>query len=74
MAYLKPTTLTCPTCDFSAEVKIVVGIGPGSNRGDTPYERYRSAPPFTEGDNGTLLCPNDGTVVWTNISGTKAPA
>jgi hypothetical protein len=73
MAYLKPTTLTCPTCDFSAEIKIVVGIGAGSNRADTPFEHFKSAPPFTEGAEGTLLCPRDGTVVWTNIAGKKAP-
>ncbi len=73
MAYLQPTTLTCPTCQFSAQIKVVVGIGPGSNRGDIPYERYKSAPPFTEGENGQLLCLHDGTVVWTNTAARKAP-
>lgn len=72
MAYLSPTTLTCPTCGFAARIKLVEGVGPGSRRGDIPYRRYNSAPPFAEHldakgkPTGTLLCPKDATPVWTN--------
>jgi len=79
MAYLSPTTLTCPECGFSARIKIVVGVGPGSRKGDIPYRRFRTADPFTpelkDGKKtGTLLCPNDGTPVWTNQAQQQATA
>ena len=80
MAYLSPKRLTCPLCDFSDEIELVVGVGPSSAKGDTPYRRFRKAGRFTIGTNadgsknGTLTCPNDATVVWTNQAGKKAPA
>ena len=79
MAYLKPTSLTCPDCDFSDEIRIVVGVGPRSEEGDTPYRRYQSSGAFVKGTHedgsadGTLRCPNDGTIVWTNQAGNKVP-
>ena len=78
MAYLNPTKLTCPNCDLVAEIRIVVGVGPGTLKGDTPYRRYHNPGPLTEQldetgkPTGALLCPNDGTVVWTNQPGKKA--
>jgi len=78
MAYLKPTTLTCPECDFTDEIRVVVGVGPNSEKGDTPYRRSQNAGGFVKGTNeggspdGTLRCPNDGTVVWINQAGKKA--
>ena len=73
MAYLQPTTLTCPTCQFSVQVKIVVGIGPVSARGDIPSRRYRAAPHFKEATPGELLSPHEGTVVWTDTAASKVP-
>lgn len=78
MAYLKPTRLKCPKCGFKATIKLVVGVGPGSRRGDVPYENYHSFLPFTEEAHpdgkptGRLLCPEDGTVVWTNTRSYRA--
>ncbi|SFR40651.1 hypothetical protein [Litoreibacter janthinus] len=78
MAYLDPKTLTCPKCDFSDEIRIVVGVGPSSEPGDTPYRRFQNSGGFIKGTkedgtrDGTLLCPNDGTIVWTNKAGKKA--
>ena len=78
MAYLRPKHLTCPTCDFSDEIGLVIGVGPGSANGHIPYRRFRKAGGFNIGltadgsQNGTLICPNDGTIVWTNQSGKKA--
>ncbi|QQP41814.1 Hypothetical protein FKW44_016289 [Caligus rogercresseyi] len=76
--YLKPLRLTCPSCDFSDEIRLVIGVGPHSKPGDTPYRRFNRAGGFTIGlradgaRDGTLQCPNDGTVVWTNEAGKKA--
>lgn len=76
MAYLKSTRITCPKCGFAANIEIVVGVGPGSRKGDVPYRSYRESGPFiAELDHedertGRLLCPADSTPVWTN-SGTK---
>ncbi|WP_298260558.1 hypothetical protein [uncultured Litoreibacter sp.] len=78
MAYLSPTSLTCPKCDFTDEIRIVVGVGPNSGKGDTPYRRFQGAGGFLKGTNedgsrdGTLRCPNDGTIVWANKAGKKA--
>jgi hypothetical protein len=78
MAYLKPTSLTCPECDFTDEIRVVVGVGPSSAKGDTPYRRSQNAGGFVKGTredgtrDGTLRCPNDGTVVWINQAGQKA--
>ncbi len=72
MAYLTPTTLTCPSCGFKGKVETVTGAGPGMRKGDIPYRSYMSAGPFTEHldaqgkKTGSLLCPQDGTPVWTN--------
>ncbi|MEP3346586.1 MAG: hypothetical protein ABJN34_16155 [Litoreibacter sp.] len=78
MAYLSTKSLTCPNCDFSDKIRIVVGVGPRSEAGDTPYRRYQSAGGLIKGTkedgtrDGTLRCPNDGTVVWINQAGQKA--
>jgi hypothetical protein len=77
LAYLSPTTLTCPDCGFSARIKIVVSMGPGSRKGDIAARRFLNPEPFEaelkDGKKtGTLLCPNDGTVVWINQAGQKA--
>jgi len=78
VAYLDETTLRCPVCDHTDRIGIVVGIGPHSQPGDTPYRQYRKPGNFTKGTtpdgtkNGTLLCPNDGAVVWTDFAGQKA--
>ena len=78
MAYLDETSLRCPICDHTDRIGIVVGVGPGSEPGDTPYRRYRKPASFVQGTdpdgskNGTLTCPNDGTVVWTNQAARKA--
>lgn len=80
MAYLNPKILRCPVCDFEDALDIVVGVGPASQKGDTPYRRYRNAGACTEGlradgsKDGTLCCPKDGTVLWTNTVGQKADA
>jgi len=70
MAYLNPTKLTCPTCGFSAQINTVVGVGPGSRKGDIAQRYFNDPGPFTKGKNETgvtsLLCPEDGTLVWTN--------
>ena len=70
MAYLNPTKLTCPTCGFSAQIETVVGVGPGSRKGDIAQRYFRDPGPFTEAETedgrGTLSCPEDGTLVWTN--------
>lgn len=76
MAYLSPTKLTCPTCGLSARVELVVGVGPGSRKGDLPYRQYREEGPFVASETasglGQLLCPEDGTVVWTNQRAAQA--
>jgi hypothetical protein len=78
MAYLDTTTLTCPTCGLSAKASIVVGVGPGSKKGDIPYKTVRSADPFiceTDDDGrktGRVLCPTDGHLVWTDRPGRSA--
>lgn len=72
MAYLDEKTLTCPTCGLKGTINIVVGVGPHSNAGDTPYRRARQSGPFTKGDDGALLCPDDGSEVWRNTPGQKA--
>ena len=78
MADLATTPLTCPTCGLSAVVSVVVGVGPGSQKGDIPYRIVRSADPFvseTDDDGrktGQVLCPTDGSLVWTNEPGRKA--
>lgn len=74
MAYLNPTTLTCPECGFSARIKIVVSVGPGSRKGDIAARSFLNPEPFNaelkDGKKtGTLLCPNDATPVWTNKRG-----
>lgn len=70
MAYLDHTRLKCPTCGFKARIKLVVSVGPGTRRGDVPGKYFHDAAPYTEGRTkegiGQLLCPNDGTLVWTN--------
>ncbi|WP_299192304.1 hypothetical protein [uncultured Litoreibacter sp.] len=73
MAYLSPPiTCTCPTCGFKGRFVVVTGVGPQSRKGDIPYKSYKSPGPFTEHldaqgkKTGSLLCPNDGTPVWTN--------
>lgn len=73
MAYLSPPmTCTCPTCGFKGSLVVVTGVGPQSRKGDIPYKSYKSPGPFTEHldaqgkKTGSLLCPNDGTPVWTN--------
>lgn len=72
MAYLNPTTLTCSDCGFSARIKIVVSVGPGSRKGDIAGRSFLRPDPFTaqtdeDGQKtGTLLCPHDATPVWTN--------
>ena len=78
MAYLDETTLRCPTCDHTDRIGLVVGVGPHSQSGDTPYKNYRKPASFAEGTgpdgrkNGTLLCPHDSTLVWTNQASVKA--
>ncbi|MFT7594820.1 MAG: hypothetical protein ACI8R4_002144 [Paracoccaceae bacterium] len=78
MAYLDETTLHCPACDHTDRIGLVVGVGPHSRPGDTPYRHYRKPGSFSEGTNssgaknGTLLCPKDGTIVWTDQAGQKA--
>ncbi|MBL4812457.1 MAG: hypothetical protein JKX69_08930 [Rhodobacteraceae bacterium] len=73
MAYLDPTKLTCPTCGHTGQITIVVGVGPHSQQGDTPYRKYKSPEGFTENtDKTALLCPNDGTEVWRNVKGQRA--
>ncbi|SMY06085.1 hypothetical protein LOM8899_00206 [Flavimaricola marinus] len=72
MAYLDPTTLTCPSCGLSGEVVIVVGVGPGSRKGDIPYKKAQKAGPFDKSADGTLGCPTDGTEVWRNRPAQKA--
>jgi len=71
MAYLSPpTTLTCPACGFEGQIVVVVGVGPASRRGDIAPRYFKEPGAFTEGETedgiGTLNCPNDGTLVWTN--------
>ena len=70
MAYLQPNQLKCPQCGFEANIETVVGVGPGSRKGDIAQRYFRDAGPFVEGKTsdkrGTLSCPEDGTVVWTN--------
>nr|WP_325249623.1 hypothetical protein [Amylibacter sp.] len=70
MAYLDPKTLRCPKCDYQTDVTIVVGVGPHSKSGDTPYKRHQRNTSGVEGD--TITCPNDGTVLWTDIAGHSA--
>ena len=79
MAYVSSTTLTGPDCGSFARGKIVVSVGPSSLRGDLPARSFHHAEPFTaefkDGKKtGTLLCPNDGTPVWTNRPTQKAHA
>jgi hypothetical protein len=80
MAYLKPKRLKCPACDFADEIGLVIGVGPHSEAGDIPYRRFNKPGGFTVGlrpdgsKDGTLRCPNDDTVVWTNEAGKKADA
>lgn len=68
MAYLEPTRLRCPACGFSARIEILVGVGPGSRKGDIPSRSFMDPSPFVEGrteDGGRgLLCPVDGALVW----------
>lgn len=72
MAFLKPAKLTCPTCSLTGMIQVVVGVGPLSRKGDIPYQSYNKTGPFTEHldahgkKTGSLLCPKDGTPVWTN--------
>ncbi len=65
MAYLQPKTLTCPSCSFSAEVKWVVGVGPNSKPGETPYRRLHHIAPFTRDpeDRNILICPECKAIV-----------
>ena len=78
MAYLKPKRLKCPKCGFQATIKTVIGVGPGSRRGDVPSKRFHSCVPFVAETSaagkptGRLLCPNDATPVWTNMRGYRA--
>lgn len=78
MAYLEPKRLTCPACNFSDKIRLVIGDGPHSKTGDTPYRHFNRAAGFVVGlgndgkRDGSLQCPNDGTVVWANQAGKKA--
>ena len=77
MAYLAPTLLTCATCGLEARIEIVVGEGPASRKGDIPYRSYNDPAPFVkevqdDKRTGRLLCPEDGTPVWTNQPGRRA--
>lgn len=78
MAYLSPQRLSCSTCEFSDEIQLVIGVGPQSEEGDIPYRRFNSEGGFVIGlqedgkRDGTLQCPADGTVVWTDKPGKKA--
>ena len=60
MAYLSPKNLTCPSCGTSGTVTWVIGIGPGSKRGDKPYKKLHNSGPFVQHptQNDMLLCPN----------------
>lgn len=78
MAYLQPANLHCPSCGFVQQISTVVGVGPGSEKGDTPYRTYRSTGDCIKGNrddgnkDGTLRCPHDDTVLWSNVAGKKA--
>ncbi|WP_371226213.1 hypothetical protein [Roseovarius sp. 2305UL8-3] len=77
MAYLTPPTkLICPTCGFEGHIVVVVGVGPGSRRGDIPQRYFNESGPFAKGRTedgiGTLNCPKDGTLLWTNKRGARA--
>jgi hypothetical protein len=69
MAYLDTKTLRCPNRDYTEEVEIVVGVGPHSKKGDTPYKRHRRSKTGVDGP--SITCPNDGTVLWTDIEGKR---
>jgi hypothetical protein len=72
--------MRCKICDFEQAIDIVVGVGPHSEKGATPYRRYRNAGACVEGlradgsKDGTLRCPNDGTNLWSNIAAKKTGA
>ncbi len=70
MAYLKPEILTCPNCDYTTEIEVVVGVGPHSQKGDIPYQAHNRRETDVDGPN--ITCPNAGTVLWTDKPGKKA--
>lgn len=78
MAYLDRTKLTCPSCGLTDTIRIVVGVGPHSRKGDVPYRTYHAPGPFAEERDdhdkktGRLLCPRDQSPVWTNKPGRQA--